>query len=121
MLNLFKFLFIIDVFKSNKKAFFYIVILIVLLLILPFVFEDIFQFINHEDKAFWILTKWLLLILLLICIVFKVYNIFKKSALRINGLLEKNESDHIYKSLINMKLQSKGEKIKIKNKHRVKG
>ena len=118
MLKLFKFLFIVDFIKSNKKTLFYIVVLIALLLILPYLFDDLFQFINQKDKAFWVLAKWLMLILLIISIVFKCYKIFKKSALRINGFLEKSESDNIHKGLINKKLQSKGEKIK--NKYRLK-
>ena len=118
MLTLFKFLFIADFIKSNKKTLFYIVVLIVLLLILPYLFEDLFQLINQKDKAFWVLAKWLMLFLLILCIVYKCFKIFKRTVLRINGPLEKSESDNIHKNLIKKTLHSKGEKIK--NKYRLK-
>lgn len=118
MLNLFKFLFVVNFIKSNKKALFYIVVLITLLLIVPYLFDDIFQFISKKDKAFWVFTKWLMLTSLGIAIAFKCYKIFTKSALKINEFLELDEPNNIHKNLINIKLQSKGEKIK--NKYRVK-
>jgi hypothetical protein len=118
MLNLFKILFVVNFIKSNKRALFYIVVLIALLLISPYLFDDIFQFISKKDKAFWVFTKWGVFSFLIITIVFKCYKIFTQSSQKISGFLEPDESDNIHRSLINKKLQSKGEKIK--NKYRVK-
>ena len=118
MLNLFKFLFIVDLIKSNKKALFYIVVLFALLLILPHLFDDIFQFMGKEDKGFWVFAKWLTLSTLIIAIAFKCYKIFTQSVLKINGYCEHDESDNIHKGLTKKGLLSKGQKIK--NKYRVK-
>jgi len=116
MLNLFKFLVIVDFIKSNKKALFFIVALIALVSILPYLFDDIFQFISKKDKALWVFVKWSMLTTLFITIIFKCYKIFNKPALKIKEFLEKTESENTHKALINKSLLSKGEKIK--SKHR---
>jgi len=118
MLNLFKFIVIVDFIKSNKKALFYIMVLFALVSILPYLFDDIFQFISKKDKAFWVFVKWIMLTALIIIILFKCYTIFNEPALKIKKILEKTESENIHKAVISKPLQSKGEKIK--SKYRVK-
>lgn len=118
MLNLFKFLVIVDFIKSNKKALFYIVMLIALISILPYLFDDIFQFISKKDKVFWVFVKWIILTALMITVLLQCYNVFNDPALKIKKILEKKESENIHKIVISKPLQSKGEKIK--SKYRVK-
>ncbi len=118
MLNLFKFLVVVDFIKSNKKALFYIVALIALVSILPYLFDDIFQFISKQDKALWVFVKWSILTTLFIMIIYRCYKVFNKPALKIKEFLEKTESENIHKAVISKPLQSKGEKIK--SKYRVK-
>jgi len=118
MLNLFKFLVVVNFIKSNKKALFYIVVLIALVSILPYLFDDIFQFISTKDKAFWVFVKWSILTALFFTILFKCYTVFNKPALKIKEFLEKTESEKIHKAVISKPLLSKGEKIK--SKYRVK-
>jgi hypothetical protein len=118
MLNLFKFLVVVDFIKSNKKALFYIMVLIALVSILPYLFDDIFQFISTKDKAYWVFVKWSMLTVLIITIAFKCYKVFNKPALKIKEFLEKTESDNVHKAVISKPLLSKGEKIK--SKYRVK-
>jgi len=118
MFNLFKFLVVVDFVKSNKKALFYIVLLSALLLILPYLFDDVFQFFSKKDKALWVFVKWGMLTALFITVVFKCYKVFNKPALKIKEFLEKTQTENTHKEIINKPLLSKGEKIK--SKYRVK-
>jgi hypothetical protein len=117
MFNLFKAMFVINALKRNKKHVITIGVYVVILCVMPYIVNDLAVFIDPPYRLYWILTKWLLIVALLVAIA-KRMSLIRINPVKVNDNAEKQKPpvNQYAKCLTKNKLLSKGERIKHKLK-----